>query len=48
MDIMISAIIQVWYQDKELKNICDSLAKSMPNRILDLIKGKGEHIARLV
>ena len=26
MDRMISTIIQVWYYDKDLKNICDSLA----------------------
>ena len=36
MDRMICAIIQVCYHDNELKNKCGSLAKFMPNRILDL------------
>jgi hypothetical protein len=41
---MISAIIEIWHHDSELKNICLNLCDSMPNRIKLLIKAKGGHI----
>ena len=38
------AIIQIWYLDEEIKDICSTLVDSMPTQISMLIKAKGGHI----
>jgi len=37
-------IIQIWYHDEELQNLCSNLVNSMPTRVAMLINAKGGHI----
>ena len=41
---LIQAIIEVWFHDEEIRNICQNLVDSMPKRIKLVIKCKGGHI----
>ena len=41
---LIEAIIQIWYHDKEIKDICSTLVDSMPTQISMLIKATGGYI----
>ena len=41
---MISAVIQVWFHDDELKGSCQNLVNSMPTRVKGVINAKGGHI----
>ena len=40
---LISAVIQVWCHDDKLKQICETLVRSMPKRIEAVIKNRGGH-----
>jgi len=41
---LIEGIIQIWYHDEELQNLCSVLIDSIPTRVSMLIKAKGGHI----
>ena len=41
---MIEAVIQVWFHDPEIKNICKNLVNSMTKRVTEVIKARGGHI----
>ena len=41
---MISALIDVWFCNEEVKNICGILVESMPNRVRAVIRNNGGHI----
>ena len=41
---LIEGIIQIWYHDEELQNLCSKLVDSMPIRVAMLINAKGGHI----
>lgn len=41
---MISALIEVWFRNEEIKNICGKLVESMPDHISAVIRNKGGHI----
>jgi len=41
---LIEGIIQIWYHDEELQNICSNLVDSTPARVAMLINAKGGHI----
>lgn len=45
MEKLVCAIIETWYHDDEVKNMCQSLVDSMPNRVSEVIKAKGGHIS---
>ena len=40
---LIKSIIQIWYNDDEVQNICSTLVDSMPTQILMIINAKGGH-----
>jgi len=42
MTKLIEAIIQVWYLDPKTKENCKRLVESMPNRVKDVLKNKGD------
>ena len=37
---MISSLIQVWFKDNEVKEMCEKLVRSRPNRVKSLLKQK--------
>ena len=41
---LIEGIIQIWYHDEELQNLCSKLVDSMPTRVAMLINAKEGHI----
>ena len=41
---LIEGIIQIWYHDEELQNLCSKLVDSMSTRVAMLINAKGGHI----
>lgn len=43
-DKLITAVIQIWYHDQEIKNKCSNLVNSMPKRVKMILKAKGGHI----
>lgn len=45
MEKLICAVIQVWFHDEEVRNMCQKLVESMPSRITEVIKAKGGHIS---
>ena len=44
MTKLIEATVSVWYRDQEIKNMCEKLVISMPERIRQVTKSKGGHI----
>lgn len=38
-------VIQVWFHDDEVKNICNKLVESMPKQNQEVISTKGGHIS---
>ena len=44
MTKLIEATVSVRYRDQEIKNMCEKLVISMPERIRQVIKSKGGHI----
>ena len=45
MQIMISAVINVWYHDEELAEITSNMVESMSKRVKMLVKAKGGYIS---
>jgi len=43
-EMLIQALIQVWYRDPKINSDCSNLVDSMPNRVQMLIKNRGGHI----
>ena len=41
---LIEAIIRIWYRDPEIKEKCQTLVDSMPNRVQQVLKNNGCHI----
>ena len=41
---LIEAIIRIWYRDPEIKENCQKLVDSMPNRVQQVLKNNGGHI----
>ena len=41
---LIEAIIRIWYRDPEIKEKCQTLVDSMPNRVQQVLKNNGGHI----
>ena len=42
---MIESVIEVWFRDPEVKEMCRKLTDSMCKRVEDVIKMKGGHIS---
>lgn len=42
---LIEAVIQLWFRDTQISENCKKLVDSMPNRVKQIIKNKGGHIA---
>lgn len=43
-EMLIQALIQVWYRDPKINSDCSNLVDSMPNRVQMFIKNRGGHI----
>ena len=41
---LITTVIQSWFHDEELGNMCQKLVDSMPKQVSEVIKTKGGHI----
>ena len=48
MTKLIEATVSVWYRDQEIKNMCEKLVISRPERIRQVIKSKGGHIINTI
>lgn len=42
---LIGVVIQAWYHDEKVRNMCQKFVESMPNRIAEVIKAKGGYIS---
>ena len=41
---LITAILQIWYHESEIRKICDTFVDSVPNRVQSFIAPQEEHI----